>query len=141
MKNSLWTAICLFFVFSLVSFAESRNQAESVVKCATPKVSTAFQNSAAVFSGEVLRIEKSGDEKIIEFRVKTRWKGVKGNRIKIRVYETPRYQAWFETGKSYLVFARKDDDGNFRDDRCSRTKLLSNASKDIKELGRAKSPR
>jgi hypothetical protein len=55
--------------------------------------------------------------------------------------ETTRFQAWFQPGESYLVFARAGEDGRLRDGRCSASKLLSEASKDLRELGRAKIPR
>lgn len=141
MNRLFCAAICCLFTLSPVLPVEPKNRVAAGGKCRIPEVKTAYANSDAVFAGDVLSVNKRGNEKIIELRVKKYWKGVKNKRVKISVYETARYQAWFETGKSYLVFARKAADGNLHDGRCSGTKLLSEASKDIKELGRAKLPR
>jgi hypothetical protein len=131
---------CLILLFSDVP-AETKSSATATRKCAIPSLKAALQDSSAVFAGEVLSETKAGNERTFEFRVVKYWKGAGKKRIKISVHETARYQAWFEVGKSYLVFARADDDGRLRDGRCSASKLLSEASKDLKTLGRAKIPR
>jgi len=131
---------CLILLFSNVP-AETGNFASANGKCAIPSFKAAFQNSSAVFAGEVLSETKSGDEKTFEFRVLKYWKGAGRKKIKVSVNETARYQAWYQVGEKYLVFARVDEDGRLRDGRCSASKLLSEASKDLKTLGRAKIPR
>jgi hypothetical protein len=132
---------CLILLLSNVPAETEKSVTAANGKCAIPSFKAAFQNSSAVFVGEVLGETKNGDEKPFEFRVLKYWKGAKGKKIKVSVNETARYQAWYQVGEKYLVFARTDDDGRLRDGRCSASKLLSEASKDLKILGRAKTPR
>ena len=131
---------CLILLFSNVP-AETRINEPANSKCAIMDLKTALRTSGAVFAGEVLSEKKNGNEKIFEFRVAIYWKGSGKKKITVGVRETARFQAWFRVGESYLVFARGDEDGRLRDYRCSASKLLSEASKDLKELGRAKIPR
>ncbi len=131
---------CLVLLLSNVP-VETKNIVAANSKCAIPNLRTAFKSSGAVFVGKVLSMTKNGDEKTFEFRVEKYWKGAKRKKIKVSVLETSRFQAWFQVGESYLVFAHMDEDGKFRDGRCSASKTLSEASEDLKELGRAKAPR
>ena len=125
---------------SIIFTSEAKNS-ESVGKCAIPNVKTAYANSTAVFAGEVLSVEENGDVKTFIFRVEKYWKGVKSEKIKVSVNETMRYQAWFKVGEKYLVFAHDSEkDGKLWDGKCSGTKRLDDASKDMKELGKAKKP-
>lgn len=132
---------CLILPLSAISFETNYAKATVNKKCAIPNLKRALQDSSAVFVGKVLKVTKEGNEKIFEFEVAKYWKGVaakKGGKIKISVLETPRFQAWFQEGENYLVFARQDEDGKLRDGRCSASKSLLDASEDIKQLGRAK---
>jgi hypothetical protein len=141
MRHLCFAVICCLILLLTNVPAETGNFAAVESKCAIPSLKTALQNSSAVFVGEVLRETKNGDEKTFEFRVVKYWKGAKAKKIKVSVNETARYQAWYQVGEKYLVFARTDDDGRLRDGRCSASKLLSEASNDLKILGRAKTPR
>lgn len=132
-------ACCLLIILSTSSF-ESK-ETERFGKCAMPPVDVAFRASKAVFAGKVLSESKDGDVRTFEFQVEKYWKGVRNKRVKVSFLETPRYQAWFITGEKYLVFARDGKDGKLYDVRCSGTKMLSQASEDVKKLGRAKSSR
>lgn len=131
---------CLVLLLSNVP-VETKTIVAADYKCAIPNLKTALRNSGAVFVGKVLSVTKNGDEKIFEFRVEKYWKGARRKKIKVSVLENNRFQAWFQVGESYLVFARADEDGKLRDGRCSASKTLSEASGDLKELGRAKVPR
>lgn len=113
------------------------------VKCAIPKIDDAFERAEAVFVGRVLNQKTEGGVKVFEFEVEKYWKGVEGKKIKIYVYETPRFQAQFEKGESYLIFAEADEEsGKLFDRRCSRTKSMKNDFGDLKDdlekLGEAK---
>jgi hypothetical protein len=141
MRRVCFAVICCLILLLTNVPAETKINAPASVRCVVPNLKTALQNSSAVFTGEVLSETKNGSERIFEFRVGKYWKGVGKKKIKVGVNETTRYQAWFQVGKSYLVFAYADEDGRLRDRRCSGSKLLSEASKDLKELGRAKIPR
>jgi hypothetical protein len=52
-----------------------------------------------------------------------------------------RFQAFYQVGGKYLVFARANDEGDLTDGRCSRSKDVSDATDDIKGLGKSKKPR
>jgi hypothetical protein len=132
---------CLILLLSNVP-AETKKNSSVNGRCLVMNVKPALRMSSAVFAGEVLSETQNGNEKIFEFRVVKYWKGAGKKSITVRVRETTRFQALFQVDESYLVFARDDDkDGRLHDYRCSPSKLLSEASKDLKELGRAKIPR
>lgn len=130
---------CLILMFIVFPF--KTKSAESAAKCAVPPIKAAYADSKAVFAGKVTSVTKNGDVKTFVFEVERYWKGVSGKQIEISVQETMRYQAWFEAGESYLVYARGDaENKTLWERRCSRTKRLSEASEDISRLGRAREP-
>ena len=142
--------IALFIlIFSAIVFVLSSNiqKAEScalnneAIKCAIPSFQTAFEEAKTIFAGEVLSVEKNGDTKTFEFEITTYWKGADKRKVKINVYETSRYQAFFKKGENYLVFASANKDGKFYVGRCSRSKEISEASEDLELLGEAKRKR
>jgi len=122
-------------------FAVAPFKTESAGKCSVLAVGAAYKDSKAVFVGEVMKVVKDGDVKTFTFKVEKYWKGASAAEIEINVQETMRYQAWFEVGEKYLVFARGEKGhGKLWEVRCSRTTRLADASEDIKKLGRAKTP-
>ena len=145
MKKSI-----LLFVFVIVIgfvgyFYESvsANTASPTAKCAIMKFEKEYEFSKAVFIGEVLKIEKDGNARIFEFRVKRFWKGIDSKTVKVRVNERPSYQAQYKVGGRYLVFAKaKEEDDTLWDGRCSRSRDLAGfggeVEEDIKKLGEAK---
>ena len=116
--------------------------AESFGKCAIQPFNRAFQAAAAVFRGKVVRAEKNGDVRTFDFEVEEFWKGKSGRRVRIDVYETARFQAWFKKGEEYLVYGEpaNDEKANPRVSRCSRSRSIEMAAEDLKQLGRGKSP-
>jgi len=139
--------IALAFVFSAVFFAFSSNfqKAESAVnfksRCAIASFQAAYNQSKAVFVGEVVGEEKDGDTRKFDFKVEKYWKGSDSENVEIFVYETARYQAWFKKGGKYLIYASADEDGKLRVGRCSRSRDLENAEEDLQKLGKGKIPR
>ena len=141
--------IALAAVFSVIGFgfssnfqtANGANLANFGAKCAVPTFENAYRQAKSVFVGEVVGEEKSGDVRTFEFKVEKYWKGSSAGRIKIHVYETPRFQAWFKKGDSYLIYANADDNGKLRVSRCSRSSDLELAEKDLQKLGKGKIPR
>lgn len=130
---------CLISTFA--AFPSEIRAIEINGKCRVPDVAEAYRNSAAVFTGRILSVAADGDVKTFTFKVEKYWKGASDREIEINVQQTMRYQAWFEVGGSYLVFARgSEDNDQLWEVRCSRTKLLAEASDDIAKLGRAKKP-
>lgn len=142
--------IALFIlIFSAIScilssnlkIAKSYELKNELKKCAIPSFQTAFEQAKTIFAGKVLSVEKNGDTKTFEFEIARYWKGAGKRKVKINVYETSRYQAFFKKGEKYLVFAGAKEDGKFYVARCSRSKEMSEASEDLELLGEAKSPR
>jgi hypothetical protein len=128
---------CLILTFGVSPF--QTNSAEKLGKCRVPSVKEAHQYSKAVFVGEVTKVAENGDVKTFTFKAEKYWKGAANREIKINVQETARYQAWFEVGEKYLVYARgSEENEKLWETRCSRSKLLADASEDIKVLGKAR---
>ena len=103
--------------------------------------SRSIRRRAGGFVGEVTDETKDGDTRVFEFEVEKYWKGAAKKKIKIYVYETTRYQAGFQKGEKYLIYARGGDDGKLGVSRCSRSNSVESASADLAKLGKGKSPR
>jgi hypothetical protein len=110
-------------------------------KCAIRSFESELRDSKAVFTGKIIGESKKGDIRIFELAVEKYWKGRVGKRIKVNIYETMRYQAWFKLGEKYLIFAYESDDGALSVERCSRSKGLSEAKDDLRKLGASKRPK
>jgi len=130
-----------------IAFALSEKGVSAVgraetAKCATMTFEKEYEQTKAVFLGEVLNARKEGDKSIFEFRVKKYWKGIARRNVIVEVNEYARYQAQFKIGGKYLVFARAEGDGRLFDMRCSRSKDLDGyggaVQEDLKKLGKAK---
>lgn len=146
--NNKIIAACVV-VFSAIFFGLSSNitEAEDFIpakengKCAISAFNNALSASAAVFVGTVKSEKKTGDTKIFQFEVERYWKGSKKKKIEIRVHETMRYQAFFEVGEKYLVYATAGENGGLYVGRCSRSKDAGDASDDLQKLGKGKRPK
>lgn len=131
---------CLISIFSALPIkAEDKTTAG---KCKIETFKTEYAAAKMIFAGEITNVETDGDVKIFTFKVEKYWKGAASKKIEVNVQQTMRYQAWFEVGEKYLVFARGDETGEkLWERRCSRTKLFADASEDLKQLGKGKIPR
>ncbi len=132
----VFSTICIVFPSKRLK-AESFNSFEHSALCLLSPPRQTMKRSEAVFSGKVISEEKKGDYRIFQFEAQRYWKGTKTKKITIEVYETPRFQAWFEVGEEYLVFA-DEIDGKLQVGRCSRINKLSAAKGDLKSLGKGK---
>lgn len=147
MKKRVFLAIAVIFsainpgFSSMCVKAKAETFSAANGKCAVRKFSDAFQNSKAVFLGEVISEKKNGDYKTFKFKVEKYWKGTNVKTIEVSVYETMRYQAFYKIGEKYLVYARTGENGKFLDGRCSRSQSVENASDDITKLGKARKPK
>ena len=121
--------------------AESASRANFGAKCAIQAFQKAFDGSQSVFLGEVVDEEKNGDVRTFEFKVEKYWKGANAKRVRVHVYETMRFQAFFEKGGKYLVYAPADEDGKLRVYRCTRSRDVEDAEEDLQKLGKGKIPR
>lgn len=146
MKIRYFIALAVIFLAIGVAFSsdfsvtESANNLNSAGKCAIPNFQTAYRESKAVFVGEVVGEEKDGDTRIFDLKVEKYWKGAKAKRVRVYVYETARYQAWFKKGGRYLVYATADTDGKLYVGRCSRSRDADD-TEDLQKLGKGKTPR
>ena len=114
---------------------------DAEAKCRILSVKNSLEESKAVFTGEVVAEEKTGDVKQFTFRIDKYWKGGNKKEADVFVYQTTRYQSPFKEGEKFLVFAREDGEGKLTVSRCSRSKELSYAEDDLSELGAGKVPR
>ena len=114
----------------------------SACTCPAPKTTIqAFTQSDAVVVGRVLRIlpvidgAPALDAKWdVELDVSQWWKGTPKLSLKIRTMaQASRCGRQFELGQDYLIYAREIR-GDFRDSRCTRTKLLWEADDDIQRI-------
>jgi hypothetical protein len=124
-----------------VGLSSNFQTTEIAAKCRIPGFESAYRASTAVFTGEVLTEEKSGDTRVFEFKVEKYWKGKNDERVVIHVYETARYQAFFKKGEKYLIYATRDADGKLHVGRCSRSRDVEDAAEDLQKLGKGKNPR
>ena len=116
-------------------------ETEVSAKCKVPTVRGAFQTSKAVFAGELVSEEKSGDVVTYKFEVEKYWKGKSKKEVEIFVYETFRYRAPFKEGEKFLVYAIADEEGRLTVRRCSRSRDVRYAEDDLRELGEGKTPK
>lgn len=126
-------------VFCAVSSKTATAENESA-KCAIASFENAYSRAEAVFLGKVVSEEKNGNVRSFEFEVEKYWKGANKKKIKIDVYETTRYQAWFRSGGRYLIYANPNNEGNLSVGRCSRSREADNAGEDLQKLGTGKKP-
>jgi hypothetical protein len=145
MKKKVIVACAVVFSAIALVFSPNVQKAEVVGlangKCAIPPFKEAFAASSAVFTGKVKSEKKEGDVKTFEFEVEKYWKGAGRKKIKINVYETARYQAFFEVGGKYLVYATAAEDKTLRVGRCSRSRDAGDATEDLGKLGKGKRPK
>ena len=98
-----------------------------------------FENSQAVFLGQVMEISTNGQEDVIKSKVEKIWKG---SSSKETVLTSPwlgkRCQFKFQADKESLVYAFGTEKPGTTT--CSRTALSESASEDMQRLGDGKKP-
>lgn len=154
MMNSRYPSIGLILLITtlmfmtMLSVRPSITYACSCAMFASPQ--EALEQSAAVFSGEVVSLEKdikviqsSGDPVQVTFKVKSVWKGVAADKITLSTAQSSASCGFeFVEGNSYLVYAngKGGEDGKLQASLCSRTMALSGATEDLVELGQGITP-
>jgi len=94
--------------------------------------------SDAVFSGMVTSVT---NDATATFDVKRVWKGAVTGQDTVKTPENSAMCGFgFQEGKSYVVYASENDDGEWHTTICTRTTSLDNARTDIEELGDARDP-
>jgi len=145
----------LLVILSLLTFNISPNVAFDCP--VTASVPDEVNRAAAVFSGEVIAEEyqevKDGEDagaKVLTVRIKVErwWKGKGTNEVTMYTSVTKfpdgttRSYAEdfrFQKGESYLIYAFGLED-KLRTSECSRTKQLSKADEDLRQLGEGRAP-
>ncbi len=110
-------------------------------------VEWALSHPGAVFTGEVIDLQKGSSSSSVTLRVSEVWKGPQRETIQV---STPSYGAScgypFKEGQEYLVYAYWGNQGTpprpaLKVDLCSSTKPLSEAGADLALLGNGEEPK
>ena len=130
-----------FFSLVLVGLIGVSLTARSILACsckAPPPPKEAMETMAAVFAGNVLKVET--DEKAhqvqVSFDTSRVWKGDVAKTVTV-ITSGGTCGFGFHEGDSYLVYAY-DHGGQFNTNICTRTKVLSHAKEDLDALGEGK---
>lgn len=123
-----------FTLFLLVS-------ANTAFACLCPNLSTKERikvmkkETDAIFTGTVKTVSReSGSAYKIVLAVQKSWKS---KDIKeYTIYTSGGCSVWFEEGKTYLVYAKKDESNNLITQMCWGTGIIDLSAKDIKILGK-----
>ncbi|MBS1793122.1 MAG: hypothetical protein JSS81_04670 [Acidobacteria bacterium] len=131
----------LSIVFLFFFAAAEKSPACSCVMSQAPlktQVKAAFDDAAAVFSGEVVEIvPKNEYEVTVRIRVEKSWKGNQTGEIAVTTGKDSALCGYnFETGGRYLVYAYGTA-GALATNNCSRT-TAANAPADIRYLNKLK---
>jgi hypothetical protein len=125
--------------FSIVSAALIFAIQQTAFACSCvppPPPVEALEQSDAVFSGKVLKVEQddSGYGKIVTFRMLESWKGRKSRTVKVSTADNSAACGYaFRVGKKYLVYAHGEEE--LHTNICTRTRALDNADGDLEALG------
>jgi hypothetical protein len=99
-----------------------------------------ISSSEAVFSGEVVEVDKGSQISTVTLRVSEVWKGPQRQTLEV---STPSYGAAcgyaFKEGQEYLVYAYAGKQG-LEVDSCNGTQRLTEAQADLEVLGAGKKP-
>jgi len=103
--------------------------------------SEGLSSSHAVFTGEVTDIERNETTRFggleVTLRVKQVWKGAPQERTKVHTAGSSAACGYsFVKGKTYLIYAVRDEADPMRVSLCSRTALVENAKEDLDFLGK-----
>lgn len=108
--------------------------------CDVPGVKESIEQAAAIFSGEVVKLERLKDQSLrATIKVASAWKGEVGKSVEVTTAPDGGVCGYdFREGESYLVYARKErDSDDLTTDICTRTRTLREAEEDLKALGEA----
>ena len=98
-----------------------------------------FNESAAVFSGEVIEL----DTFKVKFKVKKLWKGDPSEEVIMSTgakmidethYRSSSCDYRYKVGEKYLIYARKTEENELVAYKCTRTNLLARSERDVAEL-------
>ena len=134
-----------YVIFSLILAVSSHAMACSYAVPQPPK--KAMELAAAVFSGKVTKVERTGQFRLkVTIEIARTWKGTKGKSVEVITAASGAACGYgFKKGESYLVYSHRSKDKDRRPgplgaSLCSRTKRLKAAGEDLKALGEGKKP-
>lgn len=132
--------IILFSLFLINFLMISPNSAQAC-SCMMPAPPVeSMDQSAAVFSGKVVALEKADMSINVNFEVAQVWKGgIDKEVILTTALDSAACGYAFEEGKDYLVYAYEHE-GALETGLCSRTALLADAQEDVEALGAGQEP-
>jgi len=108
---------------------------------APPAPEEAFENADAVFEARPFGMSADDRQARYRFEVDRVWKGPIGPQVEII---TARHSATcgrtYQVGAKYVVYAQRDQDGEWSDNLCSRTRGSRSAAEDLEVLGAGRPP-
>ena len=130
----------LFFVLAVV-FALTRAAQVEACSCIRETPAEGFARADAVFSGRIAEVKPNPDSGrggfLVSIEVLEAWKGVTEPIVKVSTAANSAICGYaFQVGRSYLIYAVRDDGRPLRVSLCSRTQLLEEAREDLKSLGK-----
>ena len=130
-----WIAACALLAVGLLQSREA-----SACSCQRTSTETAIKESAAVFSGRVIEVERNDETPFgglkATFEVVEIWKGIEEPLVSAVTASNSAACGYpFAKGEEYLVYAYRDRDGTLRASLCSHTKPLAEAKADLDALG------
>ena len=135
--KTLHLTTTVFFVSIIVFLTFDTNQYAYACSCVAqgPSPTEVFGRSTAVFSGEVIEIDKndSSNIKTVKFDVQRVWKGVSGNQTTVVTGSGDANCGYpFVMNETYLVYA----EGNpLYTQSCGRNTLFADSYDDLRVLG------
>jgi len=138
--------VIIFSLTALPIFAKAESSCACLIKYSDDAKQVKYERKKfkAVFSGQVLDIKQKGENELeILLSVKKSWKNASISQIKVSTVKPTFHSCGydFKKGETYLVFARAYEDNELQVTICSRTKLLAEASLDLRVLSKGKVPK
>ncbi len=135
----------IYITLAMIAFTFAAAETSLACSCIAPtgkiktQVTNAYKDSAAIFTGKVISMEKTSDGNywIVKLTVQTTWKGTGASVITIKTALDSAMCGYnFEDGKEYLVYAHGTA-ADLNVDNCSRTASMSENA-DVKYLAKLK---
>lgn len=130
-----------FLVFAIIAAVTTMMAIPPVYSCScvpTPPPEQAFQDADAVLMGKVISIQNGPGQYYItaKLRVSKIWKGERDFSTALITTSDDGAMCGFnfQTGKSYVIYAYKNQDGRFQTNNCTRSRSSEHATEDLAYL-------
>jgi len=129
--------LAIFVCICLVAFKASVTLGcECKAESTSRTIKRLRKTATVIFVGKVKEVRKEVKDYHIgywaTFDIEKSWKGEKP--VQITIYTGGGCMAWFETGRTYLVYASPDSANRLSTDVCMRTRLIKYAAEDLRRL-------